>query len=62
MAGIPRLAGTPVMPEYRAYMVVPQGNFVGYEPMICADDREAIGKAKLLAASIRSSFGADQCW
>jgi hypothetical protein len=49
MADIPRLAGTPVMPEYRAYMVGPEGNFVGYEPMICADDREAIGKAKRLA-------------
>jgi hypothetical protein len=49
MAIVPRLAGTPVMPEYRAYMVGPGGNFVGYEPMICADDREAIGKAKRLA-------------
>jgi hypothetical protein len=37
------------MPEYRAYMVGPEGNFVGYEPMICADDGEAIGKAKRLA-------------
>jgi hypothetical protein len=37
------------MPEYRAYMVGPQGNVVGYEPMICADDGEAIGKAKRLA-------------
>jgi hypothetical protein len=37
------------MPEYRAYMVGPAGNLVGYVPMICADDREAIGKAKRLA-------------
>jgi hypothetical protein len=37
------------MPEYRAYMVGAEGNFVGYKPMICADDGEAIGKAKRLA-------------
>jgi hypothetical protein len=49
MADIPRLASTPVMPEYRAYMVGPEGNFVGYEPMICADEGEAIEKAKRLA-------------
>jgi hypothetical protein len=37
------------MPEYRAYVVGPAGNFVGYEPRICADDGEAIGKARRLA-------------
>jgi hypothetical protein len=51
MAIVTRLAGTKVkvMPEYRAYMVGAEGNFVGYEPLICADDGEAIGKAKRLA-------------
>jgi hypothetical protein len=48
MADVPRLAGAPVMAEYRAYTVEPEGNFVGYEPLICADDGEAIGKAKRL--------------
>ena len=42
MADILRLAATPVMPEYRAYMVGSEGSFVGYEPLICADDVEAI--------------------
>jgi hypothetical protein len=37
------------MPEYRAYMVGSEGSFVGYEPLICADDGEAIEKAKRLA-------------
>jgi hypothetical protein len=37
------------MPEYRAYMVGPDGHFVGYEPFICADDAEAIERATRLA-------------
>jgi len=37
------------MPEYRAYMVGPDGHFIGYEPLKCADDGEAIEKAKRLA-------------
>jgi hypothetical protein len=49
VADILRLAATPVMPEYRAYMVGSEGSFVGYEPLICADDVEAIEKAKRLA-------------
>jgi hypothetical protein len=49
MAIVARTPGTTMMPEYRAYMVGPEGNFVGYEPLICADDGEAIGKAKRLA-------------
>jgi hypothetical protein len=49
MAIVTRLAGTKVMPEYRAYMVGPDGHFIGYEPLNCADDGEAIEKAKRLA-------------
>ena len=37
------------MPEYRAYMIGHEGHFVGYEPLVCADDGEAIEKAKLLS-------------
>jgi len=36
------------MTEYRAYAVGIDGHFIGYEPLICADDGEAIHKAKSL--------------
>ena len=34
--------------EYRAYVVGHDGHFTGFEPLICADDAEAIEKAKRL--------------
>jgi hypothetical protein len=34
------------MADYRAYTVGGDGHFVGYKPMKCADDAEAIEKAK----------------
>jgi hypothetical protein len=34
--------------EYRAYFVGSDGHFNGYEPLICANDEAAIGKAKRL--------------
>jgi hypothetical protein len=34
--------------EYRAYTVGEDGHFVGYEPMICRNDTEAIANAKRL--------------
>ena len=37
------------MPEYRAYIVGKDGHFIGYEPMVCANDSEATEKAKRLA-------------
>jgi len=37
------------MPEYRAYTVGDDGHFTGYEPLVCADDAEAIKKARVLA-------------
>jgi hypothetical protein len=37
------------MPEYRAYTVGHDGHFNGYEPLVCANDAEAIKKAKLLS-------------
>ena len=37
------------MPEYRAYIVGEDGHFIGYEPMVCANDSEATEKAKRLA-------------
>ena len=37
-----------VMPEYRAYFVGADGIFVGFEPMICRDDAEAITSARRL--------------
>jgi hypothetical protein len=37
------------MPDYRAYAVGDDGRFNGYEPLVCANDEEAITKAKILA-------------
>jgi hypothetical protein len=34
------------MAEYRAYTVGLDGHFIGFEPLVCADDAEAIEKAK----------------
>jgi hypothetical protein len=34
------------MPEYRAYTLGDDGHFIGYEPLVCPDDAEAIEKAK----------------
>ncbi|MDB5576107.1 MAG: hypothetical protein JWR80_1283 [Bradyrhizobium sp.] len=36
------------MAEYRAYVVGDDEHFVGFEPMICLDDAEAIAKAQRL--------------
>ena len=36
------------MAEYRAYTVGVDGHFVGFESLTCADDAEAIEKAKRL--------------
>jgi hypothetical protein len=32
--------------EYRAYFIGDDGRFIGFEPMICCDDAEAVAKAK----------------
>ena len=37
------------MPEYRAYIVGEDGQFVGYEPIVCANDNEATEKARHLS-------------
>ena len=34
------------MAEYRAYIVGGDGHFVGFEPLVCGDDAEAVEKAK----------------
>jgi hypothetical protein len=44
-----RPAAPAVMPEYRAYTVGDDGRFNGFEPFVCANDEEAITKAKILA-------------
>jgi hypothetical protein len=36
------------MAEYRAYITGVDGHFIDFEPLICADDAEAIDKAKRL--------------
>ncbi|MEA3159450.1 MAG: hypothetical protein QOD95_998 [Gammaproteobacteria bacterium] len=37
------------MPEYRAYAVGDNGHVNGYKPLVCANDEEAITKARILA-------------
>ena len=41
---------TEAMTEYRAYFIDLDGHFAGFEPMNCADDAEAIERAKRLVA------------
>jgi len=36
------------MAEYRAYTVDRDGHFLGFEPLICTNDAEAIEQAKRL--------------
>jgi hypothetical protein len=36
------------MAEYRAYTVGSDGHFVGYEPLICDNDDDAVAKASSL--------------
>jgi hypothetical protein len=36
------------MADYRAYIVGDDGHIIGFEPLVCADDGEAIEKAKRL--------------
>ena len=36
------------MEEYRAYFVGRDGHFIGFEPIVCADDAAAIESAKRL--------------
>lgn len=36
------------MPEYRAYFVSEDDHFIGFEPMICRDDAEAVANAQRL--------------
>jgi hypothetical protein len=38
------------MADYRAYTLDHEMHFIGFEPMICADDSEAIERAKKLVA------------
>jgi hypothetical protein len=46
--GIASASGAAGVIEYRAYIVGDDGHFLGYEPLICADDSEAITKARCL--------------
>ncbi len=36
------------MPEYRIYVVGPDGHFVNFKPLVCARDDEALAEAKQL--------------
>jgi hypothetical protein len=37
------------MPEYRAYTLGEDGHFIGFEPLVCASDEEAVERARLMA-------------
>jgi hypothetical protein len=39
------------MPDYRAYTVGRDGHFIGFEPLACGDDAEAIEQAKRLVGT-----------
>jgi hypothetical protein len=39
------------MEEYRIYLVGRDGHFVGYEPLVCGDDVEAIERVKRLVVN-----------
>jgi len=64
MADVPRLASTQVMPEYRAYAVADNGHVNGYKPLVCANDEEAITKARILTQrhEVELWSGADPGW
>jgi hypothetical protein len=49
MAYFSRPASATVMADYRAFTIGTDGHFNGFEPMVCADDAEAIAKATRLA-------------
>ena len=36
------------MADYRVYSVGLDGHFIGFEPLVCRDDGEAVSKAKQL--------------
>ena len=36
------------MPEYRAYLIGDDAHFIGWEHLLCADDSEALEKARRL--------------
>ena len=36
------------MPDYRAFTIGRDGHFIGFEPLVCGDDAEAIEQAKRL--------------
>jgi hypothetical protein len=40
--------GSTAIPNYRAYAVWPDGNFEGFEALICADDDQAAKQARCL--------------
>jgi hypothetical protein len=48
VAIVAKSADTTVMPEYRAYTVGGDGHFIGFEPLVCANDIEANEKAQRL--------------
>jgi hypothetical protein len=41
------------VPEYRAYTVGYDGHFIGYEPLVCPDDANAIERANRLVDNVR---------
>jgi len=44
------------MADYRAYTVGLDGRFIGFEPLVCANDAEAIERAKLFVGDRSIDF------
>jgi hypothetical protein len=50
------------MGEYRAYIIGVDGHFIGFEPLECANDAEAIEQPRDWFAAATLSFGAASAW
>jgi hypothetical protein len=44
----PSVRGLTGLADYRAYTVGRDGHFIGYEPLVCDDDQQAIEQTKRL--------------
>lgn len=54
------------MPQYRAYLVGSDGHFIGCEDLVCANDSEALERAKRLLdkwpVELRAGTGSSAGW
>jgi hypothetical protein len=53
-----RVGAAVAMREYRAYTVALDGHIIGFEPMVCVNDEEAIERARRLVEGDGVELGA----